>query len=368
MEGGDGVDVQIHAQSVAELIGDQLRIDTGLTRKTGMRASHDLKRRPFELDGFQPRRQEPPPSIVAPEGCGELAEGNTHASGSGALLSILNAGDASTLNVVAGIRQMLPRVATTLPSQLKIQPLADQAIFVRGAVSGVVREAIIAACLTGIMILIFLGSWRSTVIIAVSIPLSILASVITLGLLTHSRNPFKLFQRAFESGFERLRSSYRLLLTILVERRGIFVPAFLIVCLSASLLVPWLGQDFFPSSDNGEFILHVRAKTGTRIEETARLCDLVENSIRRTVPPEEMDTITDNIGLAYSQINMIYNTSGTIGAADADILVSLKPEHRPTATYVRQHILSARAGHAHSHSTLRRRFFACWPLNFTSFI
>src|SRR5207253_3230392 len=103
---------------------------------------------------------------------------------------------------------------------------------------------------------------------------------------THSRNPFKLFQRAFESGFERLRSCYRLLLTILVERRGIFVPAFLLVCLSASLLVPWLGQDFFPSSDNGEFILHVRAKTGTRIEETARLCDLVENSIRRTVPPE----------------------------------------------------------------------------------
>jgi len=304
------------------------------------------------------------------------------------------------------------------------------------------------------MILIFLGSWRSTIIIAVSIPLSILASVITLGLLGEtinimtlgglalavgilvddatvtienidryleeghdlrqaildgagqiavpalvsticicivflptfflsgvarylfvplaeavifamlasyvlsrtlvptlamyllrarqqhaagqSRNPFKIFQHAFESGFERLRSSYRALLTILVERRGIFVPTFLVVCLSASLLVPWLGQDFFPTSDNGEFILHLRAKTGTRIEETARLCDLVENSIRRTVPPGEMDTIIDNIGLAYSQINMIYNTSGTIGSADADILVSLKPQHRPTATYVRQ--------------------------------
>ena len=370
----------------------------------------------------------------------------------GALVSILKAGDASTLDVVTGIRQMLPRIAATLPPQLKAQPLADQSIFVRAAVSGVVREAVIAACLTGLMILVFLGSWRSTLIIAVSIPLSILSSVIALSFLGETinimtlgglalavgilvddatvtienierfleeghdlhqailegagqiaipalvsticicvvflpmfflagvarylfvplaeavvfamiasyilsrtlvptlamyllrvrehrhagtRNPFKLFQRAFESGFERLRFGYRGLLTTLVRHRRVFVPGFLLACFSAAALVPFLGQDFFPTSDNGEFILHLRAKTGTRIEETARLCDLVENSIRGAIPHQEMDTILDNIGLPLSQINTIYNTSGTIGAADADILVSLKPEHQPTAGYVR---------------------------------
>ena len=371
----------------------------------------------------------------------------------GALVSILKAGEASTLDVVGGIRRMLPQVAATLPAELKVQPLADQSIFVRAAVSGVVREAVIAACLTGLMILVFLGSWRSTLIIAVSIPLSILSSVIALSFLNetinimtlgglalavgilvddatvtienierfleeghdlheailegagqiavpalvsticicvvflpmfflagvsrylfvplaeavifamiasyvlsrtlvptlamyllsarhdrHGRtlNPFKRFQRAFDAGFERLRFGYRGLLGTLVRRRRIFVPGFFLICLSAGALLPWLGQDFFPSTDNGEFILHLRAKTGTRIEETARICDLVEDSVRATIPRREMDTILDNIGLAFSQINMIYNTSGTIGAADADILVSLKAEHRATSDYVRE--------------------------------
>jgi multidrug efflux pump subunit AcrB len=149
-------------------------------------------------------------------------------------------------------------------------------------------------------------------------------------------NPFKRFQRAFDAGFERLRFGYRGLLGTLVRRRRIFVPGFFLICLSAGALLPWLGQDFFPSTDNGEFILHLRAKTGTRIEETARICDLVEDSVRATIPRREMDTILDNIGLAFSQINMIYNTSGTIGAADADILVSLKAEHRATSDYVRE--------------------------------
>ena len=371
----------------------------------------------------------------------------------GVVLTVLKAGSASTLDVVNGIRQLLPRVAATLPPELKIQPLADQSIFVRAAVNGVIREAIIAACLTGVMILIFLGSWRSTLIIAVSIPLSILTSVIVLGLLGEtinimtlgglalavgilvddatvtienieryleqgqelnegilqgaaqiavpalvstlcicivflpmfflsgvarylfvplaeavvfamiasyilsrtlvptlamyllkakdhraraSRNPFTLFQRAFERGFERLRLGYQRLLTTLIRRRFIFVPVFLLLCLSAWALAPWLGENFFPDTDSGQFILHVRAKTGTRIEETARLADLVENSIRRVIPAQEVESILDNIGLPYSTINYIHSTSGLIGAADADILVSLKGNHRPTAQYVRQ--------------------------------
>jgi multidrug efflux pump subunit AcrB len=371
----------------------------------------------------------------------------------GVLLTILKAGNASTIDVVKGIRALLPRVAQTLPPQLKIQPLADQSLFVSAAVNGVIREALIAACLTALMILLFLGSWRSTLIIAVSIPLSILSSVIVLGFLgetinimtlgglalavgilvddatvtienieryfeeghaqrdaifqgaaqiavpalvstlcicivflpmfflsgvskflfiplaeavvfamlasytlsrtlvptlamyllkskeggtARSRNPFVGFQRAFERGFERFRHSYQALLASLVERRVIFIPAFLGACLCAFLLVPWLGRNFFPSSDNGQFILHMRAKSGTRIEETARLCDLVETSVRRQIPEREMDNILDNIGLPYSTINYMHATSGLIGAGDADIMVSLKEKHHPTADYVRK--------------------------------
>ena len=371
----------------------------------------------------------------------------------GVLVTVLKAGSASTLDVVKGIRDLLPRVATTLPAALKIQPLADQSIFVRAAISGVIHEAVIAACLTGLMVLIFLGSWRSTVIIAVSIPLSILTSIIALSFLGEtinimtlgglalavgmlvddatveientnrnldqgkeikqaildgasqiavpalvstlcicivflpmfflsgvarylfvplaeavvfamlasyflsrtlvptlalyllkakdhhaavSRNPFIRFQDSFERGFERLRHSYQRLLTTLLRHRFIFVPVFLLLCLSAWGLAPWLGENFFPDTDSGQLLLHVRAKTGTRIEETARLADLVENSIRRVIPPQELDNILDNIGLPYSTINYIHNTSGLIGAADADILVSLKENHRPTADYVRE--------------------------------
>jgi len=372
----------------------------------------------------------------------------------GVLLTILKAGNASTIDVVKGIRGILPRVAETLPPQLKIQPLADQSVFVSSAVSGVIREALIAACLTALMILLFLGSWRSTLIIAVSIPLSILTSVIILSFLgetvnimtlgglalavgilvddatveveninrnrelepekplhdivllsasqiavpaivstlcicivflpmfflhgvtrflfvplaeavvfamlasyffsrtivptlakyllggadehsSGSRNPLVRFQHAFERGFERLRSLYRALLAGLVRRRFIFIPAFLGACLSVFLLVPWLGRNFFPSSDNGQFILHLRTKSGTRIEETARLCDLVEASIRRQVPKQELDNILDNVGLPYSTINLMHSTCGLIGAGDADILVSLEEKHHPAADYVR---------------------------------
>jgi multidrug efflux pump subunit AcrB len=150
-----------------------------------------------------------------------------------------------------------------------------------------------------------------------------------------SRNIFARFQRGFERIFEKIRSSYASLLESLVAVRLAFVPLFILVCLCAFALVPFLGQDFFPDTDSGQFILHVRAKTGTRIEETARLVDLVEGNIRQTVPPSEMDNILDTIGLPYSNINYIYNRSGLTGAADADILVSLKEKHRPTAEYVR---------------------------------
>jgi CzcA family heavy metal efflux pump len=370
----------------------------------------------------------------------------------GTLVTVLKAGNASTLDVVQGIKNLLPRVEATLPPELKIQPVGDQSIFVRAAVDGVIREAIIAACLTGLMILIFLGSWRSTLIIAVSIPLSILTSVIVLSFLhetinimtlgglalavgilvddatvtienieryleqgynlhdgilegaaeiavpalvstlsicvvflpmfflsgvarflfvplaeavvfamlasyilsrtlvptlamyllkvkrhgpVRSRNPLVLFQHAFERGFERARMSYRLILTTFVHRRLVFIPVFLGLCTCAFLLAPWLGQDFFPDTDSGEFILHLRAKTGTRIEETARLCDVVEKTIRQNIPSGELDNILDSIGLPYSTINTTYNRSGLIGAGDADIMVSLKRDHRPTADYVR---------------------------------
>jgi multidrug efflux pump subunit AcrB len=150
-----------------------------------------------------------------------------------------------------------------------------------------------------------------------------------------SRNPLALLQQAFERAFERLRLAYELLLTRFVYHRRIFIPMFLLIVLSAFLLVPWLGQDFFPVIDSGQLLLHVRAKAGTRIEETARLCDLVEASIRREIPNAEVENILDNIGLPYSTINFIYNRSGLIGGSDADILVSLKEKHRPVAEYVR---------------------------------
>src|SRR6201982_118249 len=149
-------------------------------------------------------------------------------------------------------------------------------------------------------------------------------------------NPLVRFQLAFERGFERLRSAYHSLLTACVHRRGFFIPAFLLTCLAAFLLVPFLGQDFFPNTDSGQFILHLRAKSGTRTGETAKLCHLVEGSIRRQIPAREVDNILDNVGLPYSAINFMHSTSGLIGAGDADILVSLKEGHHPTSDYVQR--------------------------------
>src|SRR2546426_6759396 len=374
----------------------------------------------------------------------------------GVLMTVLKTGSASTLAIVQGIRDLLPRVATTLPPELNIQPLADQAIFVRGAINGVIREAVIAACLTGLMILLFLGSWRSTLIIVVSIPLAILTSIIVLsslgetinimtlgglalavGILVDdatveieninrniaqgkeiqhaildgaqqiavpafvstlaicivfvpmffltgvarylfvplaeavvfamlasyllsrtlvptmakyllrgheheaghlpppSRNPFVQMQIRFEEGFERFRDGYHELLERCLHHRRAFLWAFFIACIgSFFLLVPWLGRDFFPKVDAGQFKLHIRARAGTRIEETASLADRIESFIRQQIPPDQIASIIDNIGLPYSSINLSYSNSAPTGPADADILVTLSPKHRPTDDYV----------------------------------
>jgi multidrug efflux pump subunit AcrB len=374
------------------------------------------------------------------------------------LLTIQKAGDASTLNVISGIKSILPRIAATIPSQLRMSPLADQSIFVLGAINGVVREALIAACLTAFMILMFLGNWRSTVIIATSIPLAILCSIITLSLIgqtinimtlgglalavgilvddatveveninrnreaepdknmdevvldsamqiatpafvstlsicivfapmfllsgvarylflplaeavvfamlasyllsrtivptmakhllrndrSHersgtSRNVFVRVQQRFEAAFERMRESYRNLLERCLQHRRAFLVAFFAACLgSLAVIVPWLGQDFFPSVDAGSFKLHLRAPTGMRIEDTAFLCDEVESSIHRHIPGSEVASIIDNVGLPYSGINLSYSNSAPVGASDADILVTLSPKHHPTARYVEQ--------------------------------
>ena len=373
-----------------------------------------------------------------------------------ALLTIQKAGNASTLNVISAIKTLLPQIKTTVPPQLQISPLADQSIFVRGAISGVVRETLIAACLTAFMILTFLGSWRSTVIIATSIPLAILTSIIALsaigqtinimtlgglalavGILVDdatveveninrnreaepdkgmdevvldsasqiaapafvstlaicivfapmfllsgvarylfvplaeavvfamlasyflsrtivptmakyllrgekaegghavSRNPLVRLQKRFEVAFEKFRRSYRSLLEISLHHRRAFMITFFAFCLgSLAILIPWLGRDFFPSVDSGTFKLHLRAPTGMRIEETANLCDLVEQSIRQQIPAAEVQSVIDNIGLPYSGINLSYSNSAPVGTGDADILVTLSANHHPTDNYV----------------------------------
>ena len=374
------------------------------------------------------------------------------------LLTIQKAGNASTLDVIAGIKSLLPQIKTTVPAALQITPLADQSIFVRGAISGVVRETLIAACLTAFMILTFLGSWRSTVIIATSIPLAILTSIIALGAIGQtinimtlgglalavgilvddatveveninrnreaepekdmdevvldsasqiatpafvstlsicivfapmfllsgvarylfvplaeavvfamlasyflsrtivptmakyllraekgqngdapSRNPLVRLQKRFEEAFEKFRQSYRGLLEICLHHRRVFLIAFFASCLgSLAILIPWLGRDFFPSVDSGTMKLHMRAPTGMRIEETANLCDLVEQSIRKEIPASEVHNIIDNIGLPYSGINLSYSNSAPVGTSDADILVTLSAKHHPTDNYIQQ--------------------------------
>ncbi|HEX3661830.1 MAG TPA: efflux RND transporter permease subunit [Acidobacteriaceae bacterium] len=372
------------------------------------------------------------------------------------LLSIIKTGNASTLDIIKGVLGTVASLKSQLPAQLKITPLSDQSIFVKSSIDDVVQEAIIAAVLTALMILVFLGSWRSTLIIAVSIPLSILTSLLVLralgetinimtlgglalavGILVddgtveieninrnleqgkaieqaildgaaqiavpalvatisicivfvpmfflggvarylfvplaeavvfamlasyllsrtvvptmaryllhehdpeegdrkrQSGNPFTRFQLGFEHHFEKIRSGYRSILELCIEHAALFMVLFFVFTMgSAAVLYPFLGEDFFPSVDSGQFKLHVRARTGTRIEDMAALCDRIDNTIRQAIPKKELVTIIDNIGLPYSGINTTYSNSAPIGPADADIQVSLTEHHRPTDEYV----------------------------------
>jgi multidrug efflux pump subunit AcrB len=371
----------------------------------------------------------------------------------GSLLTVQKVGATSTLDIVQRVKDALPAIRAALPPELRIEPLADQSLFVRAAVDGVIREAVIAACLTAMMILLFLGSWRSTMIIAISIPLSILTSIVCLSALGETINIMTLgglalavgilvddatvtienIERNFEEGkdlidgirdgaaqiavpalvstfcicivfipmffltgvarylfiplaeavvfamlasyvlsrtlvptlamyllkahghqgkpsawnlgrrfqlwfarsFDATRDAYHRLLTGLVAIPWIFLPLFLGSCAAVFALFPWLGQDFFPSTDAGQIKLHVRTKTAMRIEETANVCDQIEAAIRRAIPQAEISSIIDNIGLPYSSINLSYSTSAPIGTMDSDILVSLNEDHHPTADYVR---------------------------------
>src|ERR1017187_2226308 len=371
------------------------------------------------------------------------------------LLTVIKSGAASTLDIVARLKKAVPLVAKTLPPELEIRTLLDQSLFVRAAVQSVIKEAVIAACLTAIMILIFLGNWRTTFVIVISIPLAILCSIITLSALgetmnimtlgglalavgilvddatveieniernlrqgkelrtaildgaaqiavpafvstlaicivfvpmffltgtarylfvplaeavvfamlasyllsrtvvptlvmyflrhhvhetgTEAKGWFGRFHARFETGFERLRSGYRGWLDACLHHRRLFAICFLAFCAASCLLTPFLGEDFFPKVDAGQMRLHVRAKTGTRVEETAALCDHVEEVIRRTIPAKELESIVDNIGLPTSGINVSYNNGGTIGPFDAEILISLNREkHQATEGHIRK--------------------------------
>ncbi len=372
----------------------------------------------------------------------------------GVMMSIEKTGDASTLAIVSAVRAELPKVAATLPKTLVMKTLLDQSIFVRSSLEGVVREGVIAAGLTSLLILVFLGSWRSTLIICTSIPLSIITAVIilsaigeTINIMTlgglalavgilvddatveienlerqlglgkelkqaildgaeeiavpafvstlcisivfvpmlfltgvpkylfvplaeavifsllasyffsrtiiptmvqflmrkeverhrsgqHEHGWFARLHARFNDAFARLQARYATLLATCVEHRRTFAAAFLCFCLASLTLIPLLGNDFFPSVDTGQFRLHVRAKTGTRIEDTAREVDQIERAIRTMIPPAEMSGILDNIGVPTSGINLSYSNSGTIGSADAEILGSLATKHKPTDDYI----------------------------------
>ena len=376
------------------------------------------------------------------------------------LMMVLKAGSISTLDIIAGIKQKIIDMKSALPDTLKVGLIGDQSIFVRGAIAGVAFEGILAAALTSVMILLFLGSWRSTLIIAVSIPLSVMGSIVMLSLIgetlnimtlgglalavgilvddatvtmeninwhleqgkdvkpaildgadqiatpafvsmlcvcivfvpmfflsgvsrflfvpmaeavmfamiwsfilsrtlvptmalymlhAHPRdaqgnplppeptkNPLVKFQRAFEAHFERVRASYRDLLSMALDRRPVFIVGFLAFIAASFLLVPFLGRNFFPAVDTGQILIHVRNQVGTRVEETAnRLAD-IQKTIRTIIPSREIETIADNIGMPISGINMTYNNTGVIGSQDGDIQVKLKDGHRATENYVRE--------------------------------
>jgi multidrug efflux pump subunit AcrB len=389
-----------------------------------------------------------------------------HVNGQRAVLStILKNGSASTLAIVKNIRDRLPDILENLPAGFKITPLNDQSLFVKSAISGVVKEGVIAAALTSVMILLFLGSWRSTVIIAISIPLSVLAAMAalwatgqTLNLMTlgglalavgilvddatvtieninwhleqgkdvktaildgadqivtpafvsllsicivfvpmfmlqgvagflfvpmamsvvyamiasfilsrtlvptlalyllkphdterlaydHASehggpgepapNALVRFQRGFETQFGCLRESYLGLLERAMGTRKVFLIGFSLAVVASFGLAPMLGSNFFPSVDAGQMVLHVRGPIGLRLEDTSLLFGKVEEKIRQTLPPGEVESMVDNIGLPNSPINLVYSNSGVIGPQDGDIFITLKEGHAPTARHMK---------------------------------
>src|SRR5258706_8854038 len=392
-----------------------------------------------------------------------------------ALITVLKSGGASTLDIVAKVKKALPRILATLPEGLNVKFMFDQSVFVRAAIDSVLREGVVAAVLTGIMILLFLGSWRSTMIVCISIPLSILTSLIVLylcnqtinvmtlggmalavGILVddatveienihrnlaqrkpiiraildgaqqiavpafvstlcicivfvpvvflkgaakflftplaaavvlaimasyllsrtlvptmvrflladeveryqseagdllghdvsvptdhqppttnHQPDVFWKLHHAFNHQFSRLRESYRKLLDLTLRHRGLALVLFLLFCGVSFALYPFIGEDFFPRVDAGQFRLHVRGPAGMRVEETEQLFGRVEDTIRGVIPERELMNILDNIGLPFGGINLAFTDSSTIGSSDGEILVSLKAgQHGPTWEYV----------------------------------
>jgi multidrug efflux pump subunit AcrB len=372
------------------------------------------------------------------------------------LMMVLKNGYTSTLDIIAGIKAKAAAYKDSLPDTLKIGFVGDQGVFVAASIEGVVREGIIAAVLTSVMILLFLGSWRSTIIIATSIPLAVFGSIImlaafgeTLNIMTlgglalavgilvdeatvtieninwhleqgkevrpaildgaqqivvpafvsllcicivfipmfflqgiprflfvpmaeavifamiwsfilsrtlvptmamyllkphqhehgaalpPTRNPLVWFQRGFEHRFEQFRSGYRDLLTLALRHRPTFVVAFLAFIVASFAMVPYLGQNFFPSVDAGQILMHVRSQVGTRVEENAYHFADIQKAIRKIIPPDQIDTITDNIGMPISGINTTYNNTGVMGPSDGDIQIKLREDHPPTENYVK---------------------------------
>ncbi|AKR43982.1 efflux RND transporter permease subunit [Methylophilus sp. TWE2] len=369
------------------------------------------------------------------------------------LMTILKNGAISTLAIVEGIKNKLEEIKPSLPDALVATPINDQSLFVRAAIEGVVFEGVLAAILTSLMILLFLGSWRSSLIIATSIPLSVLGAIMGLSMIgetlnimtlgglalavgllvdeatvtieninwhleqgkpveqaildgaaqivtpafvsllcicivfvpmfflegvsrflfvpmaeavmfamissfilsrtlvptmanyflkphvegehTVSRNPLVHFQQGFEARFERFRASYKNILTMAVNHSRLFMAGFMGVVLLSFLLVPLLGQNFFPSVDSGQILMHARVPVGTRIEETASRFANIQAAIKKVIPADEILTIVDNIGMPISSINLTYNNTGVMGSQDGDIQIALKPHHAPTAEYVR---------------------------------
>jgi CzcA family heavy metal efflux pump len=373
------------------------------------------------------------------------------------LMSVLKNGSVSTLGIISGIKAQVAAGKASWPDNLQIDPIGDQSLFVRAAISGVAREGVIAAVLTSLMILLFLGSWRSTIIIATSIPLAILGSIATLSALGETLNimtlgglalavgilvddatvtieninwhlehgkevetaildgaaqivtpafvsllcicivfvpmfflngvarflfvpmaeavifamissfilsrtlvptmakyllkqhvqgehehaskspgPLGRFQRGFEARFEKVRAKYHGLLELALTHRRPFVIGFLGFVMLSFALVPFLGRNFFPAVDSGQILMHVRAPVGVRVEKTAQIFANVEGAIREIIPPAELGTVVDNMGLPVSGINTAYNNTGTVGSQDGDIQIALNEGHRPTDEYVRE--------------------------------